>query len=269
MKKNKKLISKLVDPGIPYVGEMTGAAIASTVGFFVMGPTGAVIGAAGGKIVTDLFARAGEEMGKRYLSRRENARIGVVTIYALNRIKLNEETNRPLRNDDFFSPDSITNRSAADEILEGTLLAAKNEYEERKLKYYGNLLANIAYYPEIDRYQANYLLRITERLSYRQICILALFKRKSDYCLSSNFQELQKTLNPNELIVIREIEEIKISKLLKSINEALWGGGSSGNITPSELELSDTGNILYQLMNLDEIEKEQIDTLASILSDHI
>jgi len=267
MKKNEKFIRKLVNPGIPYVGEVTGAAISSTVGFFLMGPPGAAIGAAGGKIVTDLFARAGEEIDKRYLSRRECARIGVVAIYALNRIKLNEENNLPLRNDNFFIPDSVTNRSAADEILEGTLIAAKNTYEERKLKYYGNLLANIAYYSEIDQYRANYLLRITEKLSYRQICLLALFEQKVDYCLSSKSQELPKTLNSNEIIVIREIEEIKILKLLKSINEAIWGGGPGGNLSPSHLELSDTGNILYQMMNLDEIEKGQIDTLASILSD--
>lgn len=64
MRKKEKYIRKLVEPGIPYFGEGAGAAIASTVGLFVAGPVGAVVGATGGKIVTELFSRVGKKSKK-------------------------------------------------------------------------------------------------------------------------------------------------------------------------------------------------------------
>lgn len=189
----------------------------------------------------------------------------------MNRINSNIKNNIQIRKDDFFAKDPILDRSAGDEILEGTLIAAKNEYEEKKLKYYGNLVANIAFHQEIDSYHANYLLRIAERLSYRQICILTLFNRKSNYNFSSNFSERYKTLyqNQNEFTLVLEIKELKILELLGSSNEALFGGGPAGNITPATTELRNIGKILHTIMNLDEIDRSEIDKLADILSDPV
>ena len=45
--------------------------------------------------------------------------------------------NKKLRNDNFFK--NIDEYSSAEEILEGTLLVAQKEYEERKLQYIANL----------------------------------------------------------------------------------------------------------------------------------
>ena len=65
--------------------------------------------------------------------------------------------------------------SPAVEIAEGMLLAARNEYEEKKLPFFGNLLANIAFDPTIDREQANLLIKIGENVTFRQMCILSVF----------------------------------------------------------------------------------------------
>jgi hypothetical protein len=46
------------------------------------------------------------------------------------------------------------------------LLAAQREHEERKLRFMGNLIANLAFHPEIDRGYANYLIRLAEKLSF-------------------------------------------------------------------------------------------------------
>jgi len=64
------------------------------------------------------------------------------------------------------------------ELLEGVLLAAQREYEERKVRCYGNLYANIAFEPAIDSVTANSLLREADDLSYMQIQLLALVARK-------------------------------------------------------------------------------------------
>ncbi|WP_292370863.1 DUF456 domain-containing protein [Methanoregula sp. UBA64] len=266
MKKTGAVIRRLVDPGLPYMGEAAGAAVASILGNFIMGPPGAMIGAAGGKSITDLFTRAGKEIDEKYISRRESAKIGAVAGFALLRIKINNEKEMSLRSDGFFISDSINDRSSADEILEGTLLAAKNEHEEKKLRYYGNFIGNIAFDSEVDRYQANFLLRIAGRLTYRQMCILAVINKKSKYTLSSDFKKWDAALNRNEKSIIREIEELKLLNVVYSTNEYMMGGGIAGNSTPQQLDLKDVGSLLYNLMNLDEIEENDLSTLVLSLS---
>jgi len=117
-----------------------------------------------------------------------------------------------VRHDDFFE-DQLYQRSAAKEIVEGVLLAAQREHEEKKLLYYSNLLANIAFHPEIDRAHANLLIRLGERLSYRQLCVLSLFKQKSkfnlrqqDYRSSGTVSELDK------VVLLQEIFELYMFK---------------------------------------------------------
>lgn len=100
---------------------------------------------------------------------------------------------------------------------------------------------------------------------------MTLFNRKSNYNFSSNFSERYKTLyqNQNEFTLVLEIKELKILELLGSSNEALFGGGPAGNITPATTELSNIGKILHTIMNLDEIDRSEIDKLADILSDPV
>src|SRR5690606_15674712 len=62
-----------------------------------------------------------------------------------------------------------------EEILEAVLLVSQKSYEELKLKFIGNLYANIVVTPSMDRYQANLLLKLAEALSYRQFCLLRFF----------------------------------------------------------------------------------------------
>jgi len=271
MKNKDKKIKNKIDKGLSVCGEATGAVASSSIGLWVGGPVGVFVGAVGGKLARDFILILKKDFENRFLSEWEKERINITAESVRERIQSNYNQGLQVRNDDFFTNGSISERSTAYEIFEGTFIAAKNEHEEKKLKYYGNLVANIAYHKEIDRYHANYLLRIAERLSYRQICILALFKRKSNYALSSNFHELLKTFDQNKMIIVREIEEIKILHLLQSLpsKEAIIGGGPAGNITPATTELSETGNIIHTMMNLDEIESSEIDRLAAILSDPV
>lgn len=267
MKKKYHSISKLVSPGISLIGEGAGGAIASVLGWYFGGPAGGAVVAIGKKLTVDQFAKIGEDINNKTLSKRENARIGAVSLFAMNQIERNLENNLEVRTDGFFKRNPISDRSDADEIFEGTLIAAKNEHEEKKLRFYGNLVANIAFHSEIDRYQANYLLRISEGLSYRQICLLAIFGKKANYNLyGGRSEDLFKDLNQNEKIVYREVGELKLLNLLWSKNEFLMGGGVVGNIVPANLEQTETGSVLNELMNLNEIEGADLKEIISILS---
>ena len=61
----------------------------------------------------------------------------------------------------------------------------------------GNLMANLAFRPDIDRGYANYLVRLAEDLSYRQLELLLVFAlkdrshlRQSDYRTEQQFSPL-------------------------------------------------------------------------------
>ena len=117
-----------------------------------------------------VIRRLAGEMRNRALGPREVERIGAAIGYALVDINKRLVAGEVPRRDGFFEiPTDNVDRSAADEIYEAVLIAAQGEYEERKLALYGRLLASVAFRDGISRAHANYLIRIAEELSYRQI----------------------------------------------------------------------------------------------------
>lgn len=120
-----------------------------------------------------------------------------------------------IRQDDFFN--KINERSTADEILEGILLSAQREHQEKKVQFYGNLIANIAFDPSIDREQANFLIKLDESLSYRQICLLSLFVNKDKYKLKKQTTEVLRKLELKRFYYYKKfmILTLMASSLLK------------------------------------------------------
>ncbi len=108
----------------------------------------------------------------RKLSSNEDHRLGVTSSIAYRKIKKYIDSGREVRNDDFWIC-SKTKRSKADIVCEGILLKIRDEYEDKKLIYYSNFLANIGFEESVSYDQANMLLKLSERLSYRQLVILA------------------------------------------------------------------------------------------------
>src|SRR5581483_4662925 len=62
-----------------------------------------------------------------------------------------------------------------EELVEATLVAAADTYEERKLPYLAHLLAAITFEPGITHAHANRLITVADQLSYRQLVELAAF----------------------------------------------------------------------------------------------
>lgn len=260
----KKDLHLLVDPGIPIIGQATGGAIASVVGFIFAGVPGAAAGGAGGAIVADLFSRYGKEIYQKYLSPRERIRIGATAFFAMKKIKNNIEGGKQVRNDNFFTKD-VTDRSSADEILDGILLASQREHEELKLKYLGNLYGNIAFFSEIDKYQANFLLRLSQNLSFRQFCLLAIFYHKQNFQFSNkNVKEFYKDLDENQISLYYEIEDLMTKNLMHSTTFL-----GQRFVILSSMGLSKTGKAIFSLMNLDQIPIENLERIAVTLNKNI
>jgi len=107
------------------------------------------------------------------LSAREEVRIGATISFAVVKIQSRLGAGELPRTDGFFERDE-SGRSDSDSIYEGVLLKAKNEIEEKKLRFMGNLIASIAFNPDISPTVAHFYLTRAEALSYRQLCFLAL-----------------------------------------------------------------------------------------------
>lgn len=252
-----KMIEFLIESG----AELTGSSVGSLIGGAVAGPGGAVAGIVGGKVVEMAFSKLGSEIQSKVLSKRENKKIGATATYALSKIKENIEKGKQLRDDDFFEED-FTGRSKADEIMEGVMFSAQREHEENKLKYYGNLVANIAFDKTVSREQANQLISIAENLSYRQMQLISLF-------IINQLNQEQCILRQNDY-TNEESVEIEVISILQDIldlyNIGLINGNGSvilelGYIKPSQVRVQGMGVILYKLMELSKIPLVEIDKL--------
>ena len=77
--------------------------------------------------------------------------------------------------DDWFEEENGMVKAAVSgvELLEGTLIAAANEFERRKVKLVANLWSQLAFNPSVDFDTCVFLLKTANELSYQQLAILA------------------------------------------------------------------------------------------------
>jgi hypothetical protein len=162
----------LVSAGAEIAGSTAGAAV----GLVFAGPAGALAGAAAGPILNRTLGRVANEIGQRVLGHRERVRAGAAVAYAAERFEALAERGATIRDDGFFT-DLPDGRNQAREVAEGVLLAARNSYEERKVRHIGYLFANVAVLPEIDSGLAALALRRAEELTWRQYVVLAAVHR--------------------------------------------------------------------------------------------
>lgn len=241
-------VTELIEAGSEIAGSVSGALL----GGVILGPVGLIFGGAAGPILTRLFTKAGKEVKKRVLGDREESRIGFTYAVGLYKIKSKLENGEELRTDGFFE-NSESDRSAGEEILEGVLRSAQSEYQEKKLPYYGNLLANIAFDSSINKEKANFFLKIAQNLSYQQLRILQFVSQHGRTNLNwmynfNRLDDLQKysSLEP-------DIEELDSHKLLFVIRQQY---GVISGINTSKL-----GQEFTKLMELHEIDKNEISSL--------
>lgn len=267
MNEDNKNIKDLIEPGFDLVGNSAGSAVGAIAGGVIAGPPGIIIGAVGGATISAAFSKAGKEIKERFLSKRETERIGAVSLFAIDKINENFNAGHLLRDDDFFQNESDGKRSAADEILEKTLIAAQRETEENKIKYFGNLLGNISFHSEVGKIEANRLIRIAQDLSFNQMCILAFVNEFDDrkYGSEINFRGTPLKLKEGYIyhdndendftfsIFANELEDLSNKRLIGTMGQI-----SSGSNVPTDMRLSPLGKKICEFMELKKIETEAI-----------
>jgi hypothetical protein len=214
------------------------------------GPIGAAVG-------TTLAYSVKEVLG-RLLAHRQVSRIDRVLDAAKEHIAERRQSGDEFRQDGFF-PKRPGTRSDADEVMEGVLFTAMTDYEERKTPFYGYLFANLAFDTQIDGALAHSLIRLAERLTYRQLCLLALVEKKSQFALPAD--RPRGSLAWRAWSVHRDLEEMGFAQM------ELVGGRGTEIGSPSSLVLQGQGILLYQLMELSRIEESELQELSDLLNE--
>lgn len=261
-------LRSFMETGGQVVGQTAGAAVSLV--------TGPVLGAGVGVALGEVFARVGLELYDRLLAPRQGARAAGALDVALVRVQERKEAGDRLREDGFFDagPDG---RADAEEVLEGTLLTAANAYEERKVPHIGRLYANLAFDPSVSAAHANFLLRLADRLTYRQLTILAFFTKAQagDYeravlGLTAEASETGRRPSPALLAEMDDVSDERLLGIRQNNGTATppdatfggsgWKPGNVGSAAPMVV-----GETLHRLMDLDAIPDADLDAVLAEL----
>jgi hypothetical protein len=90
-----------------------------------------LLGIAAATSISYTLQKVGNDFAQRYLSPREQERVGATIIIARTKVNDLIHNGLSLRQDDFFD-DKPNERSAAKEIVEGVLLVAQRDLKRRK-----------------------------------------------------------------------------------------------------------------------------------------
>lgn len=249
---NKK--DKIANTTINLLSNTAGQTAGTVIGGTIAGFPGAIVGGAAGALTQTLFERIGQEIKKRYLSPKENERISIVYDMAYKKITKNKYQGKKLRDAEFFESDN-GNRSSAEEILEGVLLSAQREYEERKLPYLANLYANICFDQSVTREIANELLKIANELSYRKLVVLkcvSIYQLNKQIPLKPNYNQVAGIDN---IAIATDTYRLYQQGLISSKSVIFDPAG----IDPAGLAITGLGALLYNNMELTTL---PVDTLV-------
>jgi hypothetical protein len=241
--------SPAVKTGSELIGAMTGGALGS-----IAGPPGILAGAAGGVVASRVFSRVGTEFERRVFGPRQRVRVGLAYEVAAERIKLCIDSGGTPRQDGFFDL-SATDRSVAEELLEGVLIQAADSYEERKVSLLGNLYAGLAFDPTIDRPTANHLIQRVQRLTFRQLALMAALEDGDMQRLESIYpsgMEFDDQLGAE----VDELERLGLLGRGERGASSKRSGATfvdAGSLDPRTLSLTGPGLLLSRLLKLDEI----------------
>jgi hypothetical protein len=167
------------------------------------------------------------------------------------------------RSDD-FSESHDGRRPDSDELLEGVLMYAAASYEERKVVLLGHLYDGIAFDGSVSIEEAHYLLKLADRLTYRQLVALVTLQdpKSFDRLAKASYQRDEGTTGPADALAL-ELDDLAdqgaLGVLVEGTEEVARPGelyGSSGRTSAKDfqsLQLTQTGLNLHRLMRLNTI----------------
>jgi len=246
--------------------EILGGSVGAAIGLLSGGPFGAIAGAASAPVLMRAFKKVCAEFYDRQIGTRQRIRAGATAGFAIVQIKENLDDGHEIRDDGFF--DDKCPRSSAEEIFEGVIIKSHNEHEERKARYYANIFATAAFDSRFTLESLNHFLSIAERLTYRQLCQLQIFAEPHQFEFFDGEYNLSylQYVSFEKMAVLHEMYDLYQLRLLKCQapgDREPDDYMSFDQIRPSWMFLSDLGENLRHLMQLQTITQQDLESGAS------
>ena len=255
--KSKKHIERLISAS----PEIAGQTISAALGFLAGGPVGAGLGAGFGVIMANTLSQVGEDIANRFLSEREQIRVGGVVSISANEINNRIINGDKLRDDNFFDKND-GECSDAEEVVENIILKSQREPQEDKIKYLGYLLSSIAFNKDIGVHYAHQMIKTLGQLTYRQLCILKLSVNKDRFNLRNNDYRGQEHF-PIELTqLFYEYLDLYNRGLINFGGEVAVG---LADIIPGRTTVQGMGADIYNLAYLSKIPDAEIAPIVNQL----
>ncbi|EJT6164686.1 hypothetical protein N2W22_001139 [Clostridium perfringens] len=189
------------------------------------------------------------------LTEWEKKRVENCMVSSIERIAERINNGDELRKDDFFK-EKPNGKTDAEEVFESIVVASQRESQEMEQIFYGNMLANIGFVDYLDADEFNFLLKVFEKLTYRQCLILAVFYMNYIQKVN-NIATVFKGYNPIQGENIKSKQWIFYQEILDLYQKSLlFDGKILFNITqliPSDIYTYGLGEQIVLLAGLDKI----------------
>jgi hypothetical protein len=249
--------ARLIERAADLTGPTGGAAVG-----LLGGPFAALGGTALGVLLQKTLLTLGDEFEQRHLGPREKARAGAALYWALTEINERLEDEEEPRDDGFFDTDPKHGRARADELLEAVLVRAQHDHEERKVKHLGWLYASVVFSRQLSPSDADYLLEVAARLTYRQLVLLALFHSGVGYRGLPGWEELHPYEWRAHALAGQLFNLTQHGLLTRTDGKPVT---NYRDANPSQLWVGGTGCMLYHLARLDRTDSDDIDAARAEL----
>lgn len=197
-----------------------------------------------------------QDVSRRVWSPDEVNKIKSVVDAALLEINSRLDGGLQPRDDGFFM-DEQRGRSQADEILEGVLLKARDQHEEKKLIYFGYFFANLAFRSDVPGSLANYFIKTANALSYRQFVLLRHIADSMPEAFDAD--PIRGRSHPLPDLTALAKEEMEL-------HGASFGGyGLLNGVTSYTDVVSELGQTFIELFNLKLIPRDDIRELRQLI----
>lgn len=259
--------------------QLAGALGSAAAGSVVAPGLGTVVGVGVGWAVGEAIAATTIDVIRRFWG-RGGERAAATSILIAEDGRAREQRGETPRDDGFFDARGEL-RPEEEELLEAILLTAANTYEERKLPYLANLFNGVKYDGSVRPPDALFLSRIADELTYRQLVGLAVVGRSEepeegptdlrsfDVVDRDELRErltLAKAMHDEGSTIpdstfMRELDDLGVRSLVgvESTNlmirspADLAGGSTISSYPYSQAHLTESGELLWRLMRLEEI----------------
>ena len=238
----------LIDAGSPIAGTMTRGAAAVVVA------AGSAAVAVDDRLAGCLRAVA-EEAAAAVTGRRERARAGAVLAFAVEHSVLLSHSERRVRTDGFFAEEA-GGRVPARELAEAVVGAARRSTEERRLRHLGYLLAEVVVSPDIDGALAARALVTAERLTWRQLALLAAVGRRERAPLPMTSLE-DEPRSWAAWGAREDLTDLRTAGLLDP-PQAAARAGLQPRMRPADLRLTRRGVLVHRLLALDFVRDDDV-----------